>query len=194
MLMAVAFVSTSVTSCKDDDMKAGYNSPALNTGTGLSESTAVKPNSIVTFTGVCLDNVQRVEIGGFNAEIVSQAFKELKFKVPMGDFEEIGAQKSKIEVFSKQTEGKIIYNNDFWVFRSPAPIPDNAANSGIQTPTSNKKVGDKVTLVGQMMDQYTKVVIGGVEAPIISKSETELTITIVNGTYTAGKEIGRAHV
>lgn len=147
------------------------HTPAVQTLSPLAdESGAVKvyQGTVVTVTGINLDQVKSIVLGKETAKILKQTLKEITFEVPQFPYFEQSdnVHSATIQIFGSE-ESKVCYTHPYFI---TVPVTD-ALVTGYAPATGT--VGTEITISGRNLEQITKIKFN--EAEVTSDAFTSQT-------------------
>lgn len=176
MLLLPAIVSVVIAGCESDE---GISFSVSDVSDRIQSVSSTEPHheDVLTITGTQMDNVVRVFIGDegvTKSNFTEQSETTVSFivptSVPVGENE-------MLVVWSGNGRGTVMLN----IQAKPTPQ--------IHSFTAFVPVGSNLTITGLQLDFKTTVTIDGIEAPIVSVSNTELVVTVPDGVNTGGSVI-----
>ncbi len=147
------------TACDEDE---GSVEPLIPVITSISPESG-EPGDEVIIAGRDLNEATSVSFGGVSATVTSNTATEIKTTVPEG------ASTGKISVVT--AGGTAISTADFEVIVIGAATVTSVSRISSQ-------VGGSVTLTGTEMATVSSISVGGVEATVVSATDTEVEITV----------------
>ncbi len=158
--MLLAIISLGFLSACDED--EGTTEPLIPVILSISPESG-EPGDQVTISGTDLANATRVTFGSVEANITSNTNSEIVTTVPEG------ASTGKVSVVT--SGGTAVSTADFEVIIIGAATVTSVSRISAQA-------GENITLSGTEMTTVSSVSIGGVEATVVSATDTEVEITV----------------